>query len=242
MIKGIFEVASGMMPRITKQDVIANNMANTNTVGYKRDRVFLDKIVEEQAKLIHTDYDWQDPMINSAFIDHSQAILDKTDNSLDIALDGEGFFVIETGRGTRYTRNGEMHVDANGILKDARGNTYLSDAGPVILQNAEPSIDSEGNIFDGGEQVGRLRVVQFENPQALSKDDGVCFIAPEDVEPLPASGFSIRQGFLERSNVSILDQMVDMIATFRDFESGQKAITIQDEAIGQSINRVGRTY
>lgn len=241
MIKGIYNAVSGMMPRITKQDVIVNNMANANTIGYKRDRVFIEAVNKAVAKYIRTDFDWEKPMIEESFIDFSQAMIEKTENPLDIALDGRGFFVIQTDAGIRYTRNGQFHLDSVGALIDVNGNKVLSDSGPIIIENDQPVIDAVGNIEVNGEAVARLRIVDFDDPQQLSKDNGVSFMAPDGLEPREAAAVVVRQGFVERSNVSILDQMVDMISSFRNFETGQRSIQIQDETVQAAINRVGRT-
>lgn len=241
MIKGIFDLASSMMPRLVKQDLISNNLANADSVGFKRDRVFIEAVKQEIAKYIGTDYDWQEPRIENPYIDFSQEVIEKTDNPLDVAIDGRGFFAVETDRGIRYTRNGQFHLDTNGTLMDIHGNIVLSEAGPIALDSDRPVIDSKGNISVNGEPAARLRVVDFRDLQALSKESGLLFSAPEGEETIPATDFTLRQGFVEPSNVSILDQMVDMLISYRNFETSQKSIAIQDETLEHSINRIGRT-
>ena len=240
MIKGIYDSASGMMPRMTQQDAVANNMANANTIGFKKDRIFIEAVGDAIARQIKTDFDWQKPLIDKSFVDFSQAEIDKTGNELDVAIEGNGFFVVDTENGNRYTRNGQFHLDASGFLTDSRGDKVLSDSGPIVLEIENPTIDEDGNIEVNGEQAARLRIVKFADPQALIRTDGVDFAAPDNVQPEKASGVRIRQGYLERSNVSILNQMIDMITSFRNFEAGQKVVQILDGTTDKSINNLGR--
>ncbi|MBD3234620.1 MAG: flagellar basal-body rod protein FlgF [candidate division Zixibacteria bacterium] len=241
MIKGIYTAASGMVPRALQQELIANNMANSATAGFKRDRLFIEHLDRSSAKPLPSDYQWQQPMVEEPYIDFSQGMLEKTDKPLDVALEGDGFFVIDTENGTRYTRNGQFHLNSIGMLVNMRGEVVLSDTGPIILENNNPNIDANGNIEIDGEAISRLQVVRFDNPQELTKTDGVHFAAPDGLIAEPAREVTVRQGFLEQSNVEILHQMVDMIDGFRQFELGQKVIQTLDYINNKAVNEVGRT-
>ncbi len=241
MIKGIYIAASGMMPRALQQELIANNMANSATAGFKRDRLFIEHLDRSSNKPLPSDYQWQQPMVDKPYIDFSQGMLEKTDKPLDVALEGDGFFVIDTENGTRYTRNGQFHLNSNGMLVNMRGEIVLSDTGPIILESNNPNIDSSGNIEVNRESISRLQIVQFDNPQELTKTDGVYFAAPDGLIAAPAADITVRQGFLEQSNVEILHQMVDMIDGFRQFEMGQKVIHTIDYINNKAVNEIGKT-
>ncbi|MCP4581895.1 MAG: flagellar basal-body rod protein FlgF [candidate division Zixibacteria bacterium] len=242
MIKGIYTSGSGMLPRVLKQEVFANNMANANTVGYKKDNVFLQQLenAKQKAGLV-TDLEWEIPMVDDVYIDFGQGQLSQTNQPLDIALEGEGFFVVDTPDGERYSRNGAFGLTAEGTLVDGNGNSVLSDAGPITIAGDEISISNDGGVFVDGAEAARIRVVDFEKPYDLRKvDDG--YFMPEDETILPeaATGFSVRQGYVETSNVNIIQNMVDMLVSFRAYQSGQKAIQAQDETLDKAVNDLGR--
>lgn len=242
MIKGIYTSGSGMLPRMLKQEIFANNMANANTVGYKEDNVFLQQLdkAKNQAGLV-TDLEWEIPMVDDVYIDYGQGQLEQTGNPLDVALEGEGFFAVQTDRGEKYTRNGEFTRRADGTLTDSKDNPMLSESGPIILVGDDISISEDGIIYADGTEVSRLKVVDFAKPYQLHKvDEG--YLQPENVQdlPKPATDFTVRQGYVEASNVNIIETMVDMLVSFRAYEAGQKAIHAQDETLDKAVNDVGR--
>lgn len=242
MIKGIYTSGSGMLPRVLKQEIFANNVANAQTAGYKKDSVFLHQLEKaKQVAGIITDLDWEIPMVDGVFIDFGQGQLQKTDQPLHVALEGNGFFVVNTPQGERYTRNGVFGLTAEGNLVDGNGNNVLSDAGPINIVGDEITISDEGVIFVDGSEVAPLKVVDFARPYALRKSDEGYFVSenPEDL-PQPSQEFQIRQGFIEASNVNIIESMVDMLVSFRAYEAGQKAIHAQDETLDKAVNDLGR--
>ncbi len=244
MIKGIYTSGSGMLPRMLKQEVFANNMSNSNTVGYKKDSVFLQHL--ENAKRndnrgIVTDLEWEVPMVDEVYIDFEPGQLVDTENPLNAAIDGKGFFVIETPEGERYTRNGVFELTAEGTLIDSNGYNVMSEAGPVVIDGDEIVINQDGMIIVDGNQVANLRVVDFAEPYNLRKADEGYFVpeSPNDTAQ-PAESYQIRQGYVETSNVNIIESMVDMIVSFRAYEAGQKAIHSQDETLDKAVNDLGR--
>lgn len=240
MIKGIYTSASGMLPRLLKQDAFANNMANANTVGYKKDGVFLHQLQQAKDGII-TDLDWEIPMVDEIYIDFSNGQVRQTEQPLDVAIEGNGFFVVQTSAGERYSRNGEFALTPEGQLVDRNGNTVLSDAGPITISGDDISISSEGMIAVDGAETAKIRLVDFEKPYRLRKaDDG--YLMPEDPEvlPKPAEDSRLRQGYVEESNVNIIEEMVDMLISFRAYEAGQKAIHAQDETLDKAVNDLGR--
>jgi flagellar basal-body rod protein FlgF len=240
MIKGIYTSGSGMIPRVLKQEIFANNMANASTVGYKKDGVFLQELKQAQSGII-TDLDWEIPMVDDVYIDFSQGQLSKTERPLDVAIQGDGFFVVQTPDGTRYTRSGEFTLTPDGKLVDRNGNDVLSDSGPISIAGDEVTISQEGMISVDGSEVARLRVVDFPKPYNLDKTDSGYFLpADETVQSREAEEFEVQQGYVEESNVNIVEQMVDMLVSFRAYEAGQKAIHAQDETLDKAVNDLGR--
>jgi flagellar basal-body rod protein FlgF len=242
MIKGIYTSGSGMLPRMLKQDIFANNMANAMTAGYKKDSVFLHQLEKAQNQPgIVTDLDWEIPMVDGVFIDFEQGQLQETDQPLNVALQGKGFFVVSTPNGERYTRNGEFELTADGTLIDGNGHDVMSESGPITLTGDEITINDDGVIYVDGAEASRLRVVDFGEPYKLRKADEGYFVpdSPTD-QPVAATDYSVKQGFVEGSNVNIIETMVDMLVSFRAYEAGQKAIHAQDETLDKAVNDLAR--
>jgi len=231
MVKGIYTSASGMLARELAQEVLANNIANVETAGFKRDRIYFQKALDgltsaESALRVVTDYR-EGPLI-------------RTDNPLDLAIQGRGFFAVETPGGVRYTRNGHFSVNEEGVLVTADGYPVLGEEGPIELDLSEGplSIGEDGTIKVGNSIVDRLRIEDFEDLKALAKEGAGLFRA--QVEGRPAEEFRVRQGFLEGANVSPVGEMVRMLANYRAYEAGQRAILAQDETLRKAVNEVGR--
>jgi len=242
MIKGIYTSASGMLPRILKQETFANNMANVNTPGYKKDGVFLQVLSEAAQKEIITDHPWEVPMVDDIYVDFSQGDLEKTGNDTNIAIDGDGFFAIQTSSGLMYSRSGDFSLSPQGQLIDRNGNSVMTDSGPLTILADSFMVGDDGTVTVDGFAVGRIKVVDFEKPYELNKA-GNSYLVPKDatVVEKPANDFQVRQGYLEKSNVNVIEVMVDMLSSFRAYEAGQKAIQSQDETLDKAISDLGRT-
>jgi len=231
-----------MLPRILMQEIYANNLANGSTAGYKKDDVFLQQFAEAQKQPgIITDLDWDTPMVDEVYIDFEQGQLQKTEQTLDVGIKGDGFFVVNTPEGDRYTRGGEFNLTADGTLVDSSGYKVMGDTGPITITGDDIAINGEGTIYADGSELAKLRVVDFQHPYNLRKADEGYFV-PENAQDLPitALNYEIKQGFIEASNVNTIDTMVDMLASFRAYEAGQKAIQTQDETLDKAVNDVGR--
>ncbi len=239
MIKGLYEAATSMFTNAFKQEAIANNLANSGTIGYKKDGIFAEAVSKAEQKYLPKDYDWEAPIKERHIIDMTQSSFRKTDMPLDLSIEGEGFFTIETENGIKYTRDGSFRLDPSGALVTANGDKVLSDSGPIILDTNNPSIDVEGNIETNGETLAKIKIVKFNNPENLVKAGNTEFTAPDGIEPQTATDYNVRQGYLEESNSSALNQMVDMITSFREFEIKQKMVQILDGVAQRSINNLG---
>ena len=240
MIKGIYNSAAGMLPRILKQEVVANNLANAATTGYKKDRVFLNTVLD--ASLVLQKDALQNPLILSAErveTDLSQGGLTATGNPLDLALEGSGWFAIDSPTGTMYTRAGAFSMNAQGDLVTASGYRVLGEGGPVNLPEGTVVVTQDGAILVNGEELDRLKIVEFEESSALTKvADGLYKAGPGAVETQNTQT-RISQGFLENSNVEVIREMVDMITLHRLYQASARALMAQDSTLDKAVNQVG---
>lgn len=230
---------ASMSTMVRQQERIANNLANANTVGYKRARTFTEALNErldaEQAP--------QSDRNVRQWSTLDQGALEKTGNPLDVAIDGDGFFVVldpETDV-PRYTRAGRFSLDADGFVRDPSGRFVEGQAGPLQLppNTTRIEIHKSGEIVADGQPAGQLRLVHFADPLQLRPLDGVTFDAagqePEDV-PNP----SLLQGHVEQSNVDPIHEMTEMIEHFRLFETQQKLLQTNDQVLGQITRDLGK--
>ena len=259
MIEGIFISASGMLPKSSKQEAIANNLANIEVPGFKRDSLFLRE-VQEAKKRQSGDYpDWRINRFEGSWTDFDQGKLRHTGHKFDLAISGKGFFVVRTPEGDQFTRNGTFVRNNEGILINLLGHPVLDEGGGEIrLPDAlTPIIDGGGNIKGRDEllgidtNVGRLQIVDFPDlydrnfaaqtpfQKALTKSKEGHFIPQPGVTQVPADNFEIAQGFLEEANVETVLEMVKMIDVFRSYEADQKALQIQDTTLDRAVNDVG---
>lgn len=230
MNKGIYIALSGAMQKAKHTDIVAQNIANVSTSGYKRGRLsFKDHMVPSDNSNSVAVRGRVMTEKSQEITDFSHGVQHKTGNPLDVAINGEGFFVLE---GNRYTRNGNFHIDSEGNLMDANGIKVMGDGGTLTVQGSKIDISPSGEIFVDNISVGALGIVDFPDKSVLRKTDGGFFTADVEGEEVNAV---LSQGFLERSNVNVVRELVDMIRTEREFESYQKMIRIFDDAAGSSI-------
>ena len=227
-IYGSQDAAHGMIVQERHMDIVANNLANVNTAGFKADRQIFNWYMTREVK-----------------IDFSQGPLRETERALDVALAGEGFFQVQTPQGVRLTRNGQFTTQANGALVDQNGNPVLGlGNAPITInpQGASPVINDDGQIFQGGELVGRLAVVEAADLSELEKAGGNLFAGREGQTPQtkPAQDVQTFQGYVEAANVQVVTEMVNMIEAHRAFESYAKALQALDQMDKQSASSVGR--
>jgi flagellar basal-body rod protein FlgG len=241
MIKGLYRSASAMVPRIKMQEITANNLANASSAGFKRDMLFTRELSRAQAKHMPRRSDWETPMIDQVYTEYEPGTLEKTDNPLDLAIEGDGFFVVETESGDNaLTRSGSFTVSPTGFLINADGHRLLSDGGPISVGNAAVSVAESGQIEVNGGAIGNLRIMTVPDRQVLKKIGDNEFITPDDIEPIAALNYAIRQGYLESSNVNAIKEMVNMIISFRNYEADAQSLKTQDETLEKLIDNVGR--
>lgn len=222
-----------------EQERVANNLANAGTIGYKRDRTFTAALNE----YLDVEGGPQSDRVTDQWAALDPGTFDSTGNPLDVAIDGEGFFTLsdEATGAMRYTRAGRFTLDADGMLRDPRGNQVEGLDGPIqIPENAGAiEIDEDGTIRADGERVGQLRIVSFADPTALQRLDGAAFAA-NGMEALDVDEPSVKQGYVETSNVDPISEMTDMISHFRLFESQQKMLQSNDQILGHAARELGK--
>ncbi|MGE5633131.1 MAG: flagellar hook-basal body protein [Caulobacteraceae bacterium] len=164
-----------------------------------------------------------------------------TGNSFDLALRGKGFFCVETPEGERYTRDGEFTKDSQGYLVTSEGYKVLGENGYIMVEGKEMTVNEKGEVYKDDEMVGKLKIVDFNDYNALRKEGGGLIGIAEGVDEQPqiAAG-DIQQGFLESSNVNSVKEMVEMLTMLRSYEASQKVIKIHDELLGKSVNEIAR--
>jgi flagellar basal-body rod protein FlgF len=224
---------------LTKEfDIIAHNMANASTAGYKRRCNAFTKALQEQTGT-QGDMVVQEPSEMS--LDLSQGNLVQTDRTLDFALYGKGFFVIETPDGPLYTRHGVFQTNVNGQIVDVSGRVVAGMAGPISLPaNVDPlgiSVSSDGRISAGGAAIGQFRVVEFpDRENQLVPVGNTCFQAPREVAPVDATSPMVKQGYQEGSNVKVVDELVNLITVSRLYEANMRMVSVARDATNSMIS------
>lgn len=232
--------ASGMRSRMESLDLLANNVANASTGGYKADREFYSLYTADEAG---SDSPTTMPLVQKPWIDLSQGPIANTGNSLDVALSGQGFFSIAGPNGTLYTRNGGFHVAADGRLVTAEGYAVRSVSGtPLTAQSSLPlDISRDGTVVQDGQAIGQLDVADFTSAAGLTKQGGNYFrVVDPAVKPTTPAGTTVEQGKLEASNTGTAESAVRLVSIMRQFEMLQKAVTIGNDMSKQAIEQVAK--
>ncbi|GJL78849.1 MAG: flagellar basal-body rod protein FlgF [Nitrospinaceae bacterium] len=262
MHEGIYIAASGAFKQERKLDVIANNLANLGNSGFKRDGLAFREMIppfNSNAQLtaglnpaqgsFPSDIRVSYVGVNDLYTDTSNGTLRPTGNALDVGLDGDGFFVVDTPQGQRYTRNGNFKLSPDGSLVTQEGHQVIgNDNLPIkidLTAGGRISIDASGGISlgDGLQNipVGNFKLVNFEDPTKLKKQgDGLLKLEGAGAGEKPPGNLRVQQGFLEASNVNAIEEMTNMIVTLRAFEAYQKVIQSIDQADDQAVNTIGR--
>lgn len=222
-----------------QMDVVANNVANVNTNGYKADNSLFQEYLKSGAhedNFIGSDRAVSYVLDSGTYKDLSQGPTEQTKNPLDVAIDGGGFLVVQTAAGERYTRDGGLNINSQGQLVTASGDPVLGNSGPIVFQptDHDVSIAQDGNVtvLEGLNRVdsvrGKLRMVSFADAQKLLKDGSNLYSAGNGVAPQPDSTSKLRQGFIEKSNVNSVMEMSRMIEVTRAYT--QMATLLQQQS------------
>jgi len=234
--------ASGLQSRMQALDLVANNLANATTGGFKLDQEFysLFTAAEEDSTDAATT---RLPLIEKQWTNFSQGVLTPTGNPLDLAISGSGFFTVQGPTGPLYTRNGSFQLSTSGQLTTSEGYPVLGDGGQPIQTNSSVPIlvDAKGAVTQSGQQIGQLQVADFADRTVLNKVGSSYFSAGKsNVSPTPAAGATVLQGKIENSNVAPAESAVRLVGLMRQFEMLQKAITVTTDMNKQALAEVAR--
>jgi flagellar basal-body rod protein FlgG len=234
MYKGIYIALSGAVLKHAQMEIISQNLANADTIGYKKDQItFKDYLIPQDV--FSYDPDGRAMSYISTFkTDLSAGNMIKTGNLLDIALEGKGFISLQ---GNRYTRRGDLKKDGEGYLTTQDNIKVLGEKGPIQLPDGILQINESGDVFVNEEKVDSLKIVEFQQPENLSKAGGDIFFFKGN--PAQTKGV-VKQGQLEKSNVEVVKEMIRMIEMFREYESFQKAIQFFDDAQAKATNEIAK--
>lgn len=221
-----------------RNEMAANNLANINSIGFKRDVMF-SKVLESRSGTIN---------IVENRTDFSCGSIEQTDNPFDLAISGPGFFVLEGNDGDLYTRNGHFTVGEDGLLRSQNGLAVLSTNGWIQLSDGQKlyeniTISNNGEIHADDLYLGQIQIVDFESYNALRKqgDNVFCLNTDSRQMPIPVEKPLLAQGKLEQSNVNAVEEMVNLIEIQRKFESTQRALQAIDKALDDTVNKLGVT-
>lgn len=256
---------SGAIAQSAKLDTIANNLANTNSTGFKKDRQIFSEYLSSYEKApnhlnvprvpasVESFHDMQGgdkAYVNQAgtYTDHSQGQMKVTQSPLDFAIEGKGFFEVLTPAGVRWSRNGSFSVDNDGRLVTKQGYPVLvegaQDPAQRVIQvgNEKLTVSNQGDMYLGGNAIGRIAMVDFvDATQVRKQGNGLYQRNSTEFIPRSVAGESrVHQGFLEGSNVNVVEEMTDMIMAHRIFEATQQAVKAFDHMDDKLINGVGR--
>jgi flagellar basal-body rod protein FlgF/flagellar basal-body rod protein FlgG len=228
MDSGYYAACTALVSRTEALDTIANNLANASTVGYRAQRNVFSSVLAEANNA-------SDSPLNQAMnsfgvlsgttLDQSQGALQKTGNNLDLAIQGSGFFVVQTPNGPMYTRNGGFQVSSKGQLITGSGDPVMGSSGTITMPPGEVSISADGTISSNGAVAGKLKLVQFAPGTNLTSAGETYYSAPPKTE-IPATDSTIKQGMLESSNVNPVASMVELITAQRSAEMMQRALSM----------------
>lgn len=282
MVRGLYTAASGMITQQNRLDILSNNLANVDLTGYKSDIASLKAFPELLLKRLNDDGLYKFPQgyldtapvigklgtgvtVNESYTVFEQGSLRESSNDFDFALEGEGFFAVQTPQGERYTRNGSFTLGVEGMLLTKEGYPVLGESGnPIYIKVNNFTVNPQGEIlhnplFEGDpkrlvsfmendwettEVLDTLKIVQFERPRYAKKEGNSLWKSTEtsgEANLLATNKRpNVRQGFLEASNVNAVQEMVRMISVNRAYEANQKVIATEDTLIGKLLEEVRR--
>lgn len=255
MLRGLYTAWTGMVNEQKRLDVISNNMANSNTVGYKDEKVAsqaFDQVlgikIRDGSQAYHNERIGSLSLgvkIGETYTDYSQGSIRQTGGTYDLALSGSGFFTMSvTDKAgvvhTRYTRDGRFMLTKEGLLVDSDGNPVQGEGGDIVIDPSSKrvSISNTGQIMADGELIDTLKIVDFADYDYLYKY-GDTMYEPVDGATFKDATAEIIQGYTEQSNVNVVREMVDMITITRAYEANQKVIRSYDTMLDRSVNQVG---
>ena len=239
----LYQAAAAMNANARWQEIISENLASSSVPGARKQELSFAAVQAgmtgngAQAAAAHSII----PSTQSA-INFQPGALRPTGGPTDLAIEGAGFFEVQLPNGARaYTRDGEFHVSAQGQLVTKQGYLVMSDSGPMQFDPNNPapiSVSPTGDVSQGADVKGRLKIAEFQDPRQLTPIGHGCFSA-DKARPADTNSSQVRQGYLEASNISPTTEMASLITSMRMFEANQKVLQAQDDRMGRVISDLG---
>jgi flagellar basal-body rod protein FlgF/flagellar basal-body rod protein FlgG len=239
MDSGYYAACTALISRTKELDTIANNLANASTPGFRAEQDVFSEVLATASNpsgspLVQAMNSFG--ILSGTTLDHAQGALQKTGNDLDVAIEGSGFFEVETKDGPMYTRNGGFQISAHGQLVTGQGDAVMGEGGAITMPPGEVSISPDGTISSKGAVVGKLKVVEFPDSTQLTSMGNAYYSAPANTAT-PATQSSVRQGMLESSNVNPILGMVQLVTAQRSAEMMQKALAMFSSEIDKTATQ-----
>ncbi|MDW7674563.1 MAG: flagellar hook-basal body protein [Bacillota bacterium] len=260
MLRGLYTSGHGMKVQSKLNDITANNLANSQTVGFKKDTGVMTNFPEMLLYNMGDNNKMANPshlprqvgnLSTGVVLNDSIASIrvpgtfQETNNPLDVAIEGDGFFVVDftpVGQelAERYTKQGNFKLNQEGMLVTVDGYAVQGEQGNIYIDGTNIEISHQGEIFVDGNLVDRLRLVTFNAEEGLEKTGHTMFMHTNPAAVVPANNIVVRQGFVEGSNVNPVAEMVRMIEVMRAYEANQKGVQSHDETLAKAVNEVGK--
>jgi flagellar basal-body rod protein FlgF/flagellar basal-body rod protein FlgG len=245
MDSGYYTACTALVSRTQELDTIANNLANASTVGYRSVQNVFSSVLADAGDAAPSQLNAainNFGILSGTVVDQSQGALQKTGNSLDVAIQGSGFFVVQTSNGPRYTRDGGFQVSASNQLVTSTGDPVTGDKGVITMLPGAVTISADGTMSTNGAITGKLKIVEFPQGTKLTGMGNSYYSAPPGTEQ-SATRSEVRQGMLESSNVNPILDMVALIGAQRSAEMMQRALSMFnseiDKTATQDLPKVG---
>ncbi len=248
MVRGLYIAGTGMFTQQRRMDVVTNNIVNAETIGFRKDTMvthsfrdlIIDRIRDPNSGAVRVGPLNTGIFSDETLINFARGPLEQTGRYTDMAVEGDGFFVVETEEGERYTRAGDFFVNEEGYLLNPDGLYVLGDGGRMQV-GKDFTMDVGGNITRAdGTEGGRLRIVDFEDRLVLRKQGHNLFYSHNDAPPTEMENPRVLQNMIENSNVDIGREIVDMIEVTRSYEANQRIARMTDETLNRAVNDIGR--
>lgn len=245
MNSGMFASLSGNLKAEKRMDIIGHNLSNINTPGYKRDKIGFEAMLADATSNqppMYAQSMTADPILqkDQMYIDYSPGLLTPTGNTYDMAIEGDGFFVVETPKGIAYTRQGNYKVDTDGNLVTVDGFQVQGQNGSIRVKGAKIEISTNGEVSVDGNKIDTLKLVDFPKPYQLNKIGNALFEPKTPQTTTVNATGQLRQGYIEGSNVETITEMALMIQASRDYDSYSKVIKGFDDMNNKAVNELGR--
>ena len=228
-------IAAAMDQKILQLDHLTNNLANSGTPGFKAQHLYFLKTLEEEIQAKESG-----ASLNTIVVDFARGMSQRTGNPLDLQLQGDGFFVVQTKEGQAFTRKGDFTINKLNQMVTQAGDPVMGEGGPIALRTGSVHISEEGAVYVDESQVGKLKIVDFANRQALKYTSGGLYLDDGGAGIKKVDKPNIAWGSIELSNVNVVKEMTEMIDINRTFETYQKIIQTLSDLDKLSTGRIGR--